>query len=173
MLTLERSAFLSDGHASEPAPAVEPLGEGGRQTIRYERGSAVYATDGMVGTLRQVVVDEDAGDVQALVVRMAAKNESVLVPPDLVARNVASSLLLNVTREQFVAGAGRSPRFAPRMFTAADRRRLLEATSLLARGDVRRSLVSLSADRVETSDAVIPAAPSSPRRGRLTLFGRR
>jgi hypothetical protein len=39
--------------ATDAAPAAP------RRDIRYERGSTVYALDGPVGTLKQIVIDED------------------------------------------------------------------------------------------------------------------
>jgi hypothetical protein len=122
--------------------------------ICYQRGALVSATDGPVGTLRQVMVDEDKGEVKALVVRMADKHESVLMPPDLVDKSVGSGLLLNVTKAQFTAGASRSPRFDARMFTAADTGRVANLVSLLPRSDPRRSVVAVNGDYVETGNAV-------------------
>src|SRR4029079_15279745 len=85
------------GPGDPPAQASGPSPD----AIHYERGSLIYATDGPVGTLRQIVIDEEMAEVKALVVRLAAKKESVLVPPELVAKSAGAGLLLNVTREQF------------------------------------------------------------------------
>jgi hypothetical protein len=146
-----------------------------RQAVSYKRGSRVYATDGPVGTLRQVVIDEDMGEVKALVVRLTTKNESVLVPPDLVDKCINGALQLNVTKAQFSAGATRSPRFNRRMFTGADSRQVARAIPLVFRGDWRRSVVRLSRDTVETSDTleVKPdPQPAGPRRPRWMPFKR-
>jgi sporulation protein YlmC with PRC-barrel domain len=144
-------------------------------SIEYERGALVSAIDGLVGTLRQVIVDEDQGEVKALVVRMSEKNESVLVPPDLVDKGVGSALLLNVTKAQFAAGAGRSPRFDTRMFTAANPDQVANVIPLLPRSDARRSVVDISHERVETSN-VLPASSrresSSVKPAWWTRFGR-
>jgi hypothetical protein len=43
--------------ATDPVPAAERNSP--RRDIRYERGSTVYALDGPVGTLKQIVIDED------------------------------------------------------------------------------------------------------------------
>lgn len=149
-----------------PDEAPEPS----RGVVRYERGSRVYARDGAVGTLRQVVIDEDVGEVKALVVGADDRNESVLVPPDLVESSDGSAIQLTVTRQQFARGASRSPRFDPRMFTAADVKRVAGMIPLLFQGDPRRSVVALSADFVETSDshASIRHAPAE----RLSVWKR-
>jgi len=125
--------------------------------IRYVRGSIVYALDGPVGTLRQVVIDEDVAEVRALVIRMAAKDESVLMPPELVDKCVGKTLLLNVTKEQFAKGASRSPRFDAQMFTRANAKTVSAVIPLAFRGNKQRSLVSISPTAVQTSEVLEPA----------------
>lgn len=146
--------------------------EAPRRDIRYERGSPVYAIDGPVGTLRQVVIDEEMAEVKALVVRLAAKNESVLMPPDLVDKSVGAALMLNVTKAQFAMGASRSPRLEARMFTGADTKSVAKVIPLVFRGNKRRSVVALSNDHVETSDVrgqqILPQS-SPARRSPWTL----
>ncbi|MBW3634713.1 MAG: hypothetical protein KY456_16970 [Chloroflexi bacterium] len=141
--------YLFGPENSQPT-APEPPPQG----IRYERGSLVYAIDGPVGTLRQVVIDEDMAEVKALVVRLATKNESVLVPPDLVDRSADGALLLNVTKEQFALGASRSPRMEARMFTRANIKNVAKVIPIVFHGDRRRSVVNLSGDLVETGEAL-------------------
>jgi hypothetical protein len=146
-----------------------------RPDIRYERGSTVYALDGPVGTLRQIVIDEDVAEVKALVVRMTAKNESVLMPPDLVEKSVGTALLLNVTKDQFLLGASRSPRFESRMFTGADTKTVAKAIPLTFRGNKQRSVVSIAADVVQTSECLElsdPRLPESTRRSWWKRFSR-
>lgn len=173
LLTIHRSEPGLEPVSSEPAevtgqdltPAV----------IRYERGSRVFATDGPVGILRQVVIDEDLGEVKALVIREDTRKELVLVPPDLVDSSAEGALLLQVTREQFHAGASRSPRFNRRMFAAADSRRVMSTIPFVFQGDARRSLVRLFRNAVETG-ASLDTAPRPQARPapqpRWTLFRR-
>ena len=152
--------------AADPIP--EPTPELLEPDISYERGSIVYALDGPVGTLRQVVIDEDVAEVRALVIRMSAKYESVLMPPELVDKCVGKTLLLNVTKEQFAKGASRSPRFDARMFTGADAKTVSAVIPLAFRGNKQRSLVSISDASVQTSEVFEPApasqAPAASRR---------
>jgi hypothetical protein len=162
--------------APEPEPEPTTVPDPPQNEIRYERGSTVYALDGPVGTLRQVVIDEDVAEVKALVVRMAAKSESVLMPPDLVEKSVGTALLLNVTKEQFAVGASRSPRFEVRMFTGADAKTVAKVIPLAFRGSKQRSVVGLAPDCLVTSDvldqAVLPRA--LPGRGpRWNFFQRK
>ena len=125
--------------------------------IRYQRGSAVYATDGPVGTLRQMVIDEDVAEVKALVIQMAERNESVLMPPELVDKCVGKTLLLNVTKAQFAKGASRSPRFDSKMFTGVDARTVAAVIPLTFRGDKQRSVVSISSETLQTSEILEPS----------------
>jgi sporulation protein YlmC with PRC-barrel domain len=143
--------------ATAPVPATEQ--DAPRRDIRYERGSTVYALDGPVGTLKQIVIDEDVAEVKALVVRMTTKNESVLMPPDLVDKSVGTALLLNVTKDQFLMGASRSPRFAARMFTGADIKSVVMVIPVAFRGNKQRSLVSIAGDVVQTSEFLEPSGP--------------
>jgi len=141
--------------AIDPALAAEQ--DAARRDIRYERGSTVYALDGPVGTLKQIVIDEDVAEVKALVVRMTTKNESVLMPPDLVDKSVGTALLLNVTKDQFLMGASRSPRFEARMFTGADVKSVVKVIPVAFRGNKQRSLVSIGGDVVQTSEFLEPS----------------
>jgi hypothetical protein len=159
--------------ATDSLPAAEP--DSPQPDIRYERGSTVYALDGPVGTLKQIVIDEDVAEVKALVVRMTTKNESVLMPPDLVDKSVGTALLLNVTKDQFLLGASRSPRFEARMFTGADTKSVAKVIPLAFRGHKQRSLVSIAGDVVQTSEVLEPSEPRQPdsvRRSWWKRFGR-
>jgi hypothetical protein len=156
--------------APDAVPVVEP--DSPRHDIHYERGSTVYALDGPVGTLRQIVIDEDVAEVKALVVRMAAKNESVLMPPDLVDKSVGTALLLNVTKDQFLLGASRSPRFETRMFTSADAKTVAKVIPLAFRGNKQRSVVSIAGDVVQTSEFLEPSGPRQPESTRRSWWKR-
>lgn len=144
-----------DAGAPGPAP-TEPAAA----AIRFERGSRVYATDGPVGTLRQLVVDPATGTVEALVVRLDGKREAALTPPDLVDRSVGAALFLTISREQFALGASRTPRFDGRQFAKANLRALNQAIRRPAVGDSRRSIGWIGRDAVETRPALEPAAPA-------------
>jgi hypothetical protein len=184
-VNVRRTAVVAedDAGAAEATPRVAPIeylfgpGEAAPadagEAIRYERGALIYAVDGPVGTLKHLVIDEEMAEVKALVVRMSAKNESVLVPPDLVDRSAGDALLLNVTREQFAKGASRSPRFETRMFTRASAETVGKIIPMVFRGDARRSVAGISRNRVETAASrdALPTAPSE-RRSWKRLFAR-
>lgn len=141
---------LTDDASTTPLDRAE-------RAIRYERGSIVFAIDGPVGTLRQVVIDEDVAEVKALVIRMSTTDESVLMPPELVDKCVGTTILLNVTREQFAKGASRSPRFDPRMFTRADTSAVSALIPAAFRGEKQRSISSIAGEAVVTSEVLEPS----------------
>ena len=159
-----------------PNPAAEAGAEQEPNEIRYERGSTIYALDGPVGVLRQVVIDEDRAEVKALVVRLAEKNESVLVPPELVEKSAGAALFLNVSNDQFAQGARRSPRFETRMFTGADVSSVARRIPLVFGGNKQRSVVDLGRDALVTSDFLGPSRRQTPppeRQPKWKPFGRR
>jgi hypothetical protein len=137
---------------SDDAPATQP--DAADRIIRYERGSIVCAIDGPVGTLRQVVIEEDVAEVKALVIRMSTTDESVLAPPELVDKCVGKTILLNVTKKQFAKGASRSPRFDPRMFDRADSRTVGTMIPVAFRGDKQRSIVEIAEDFLQTGEVL-------------------
>ena len=114
------------------AQAGEPAAPPAQSALRFERGGRVYATDGPVGTLRNVVVDAAASRVTALAVRVDGFHDAVLIPPDLVERGAGSALFLAIDRETFVAGARKAVRFAPGAYLRVDPKKLLRnaATAL-------------------------------------------
>src|SRR4051812_6181288 len=136
----------------DDTPSTQP--DAADRAIRYERGSTVYAIDGPVGTLRQMVIDENVAEVKALVIRLSTTDESVLVPPELVDKCVGKTILLNLTKEQFAKGASRSPRFDPRMFTRADAMTVTAQIPFAFRGFKQRSVVSISGDALQTSEVL-------------------
>lgn len=176
-----RSVAENEQDAHENEPAIRPieylfgqtddvptsLPHVTDRTIRYERGSIVCAIDGPVGTLRQMVIEEDAAEVKALVIRVSTTDESVLAPPELVDKCVGKTILLNVTKEQFAKGASRSPRFDPRMFARADSRTVSTMIPVAFRGDRQRSIVEISDDALQTAEVLEPTVsphdPPTPR----------
>ena len=148
-----------EGVELAPVPAAEPIPPElllrRDRDIRYERGGKVYATDGLVGILKQVVVDEAAGEVVALVVAVGgAPGRRILLPPDLVDKTGGSAVFLTVNRARFAEGAAAAPPFEQRRFARANLKALRHR---LAEGRTRRPgrlIVQLGKDYVET-----PAAP--------------
>ena len=134
------------------------------RSIRYERGGRVYATDGVVGTLKQVVVDETAGEVTALVVALSAAPRVVLVPPDLVEKTAGTAVFLSISAAQFNARAPHAPQYDKRRFTKANAKALLAKANAATRRDPRRAVARVGRHFVETPTITLGdrAEPSGP-----------
>src|SRR5215216_2300067 len=93
--------------------------------IRYERNGPVYASDGIVGVLKKVVVNEGAGEVIELVIQVEGGPQMVLIPPDVVDKSSGSALFLTINRVQFAERAAAGPAFVKTHFARADLKSLL------------------------------------------------
>jgi hypothetical protein len=94
-------------------------------SVRYERGGAVYATDGKVGTLKQVVVDESSCEVVDLIVAVDGGDKSILLSPDFVDKTAGSALFLTVSRTQFAERSSSAPEYVKSHFAGIDVKVLL------------------------------------------------
>lgn len=121
--------------------------------IRYERNGAVYATDGKVGTLKRVVVDESLGEVAELVVAIDGKERTVLLTPDLVDKSAGSAIFLTVNRIQFEQRAASAPVFEKKLFEKADVKSLSKRDDATAKLASRRAISRATSDYVETPTA--------------------
>jgi hemin uptake protein HemP len=146
------------------APAIPPELLLRRDSkIRYERNGAVYATDGKVGSLNRVVVDESAGEVVELGVAIDGENRIVLLPPDLVDKTVGSAVFLTISRIQFAQRAASAPAFEKKHFEPADVKALLKRDGRSGGMIPRRAVANAGNDFVETPSAS-PLDRLQPRR---------
>lgn len=118
--------------------------------IRYERNGPVYATDGKVGLLKKVVVDENAGEVVELVIQVDGRDRLVLIPPDVVDKSAGSALFLSINRVQFAERADAGPEYVKSHFAKADIKALLKRDRQGNGANPRRAVASAGADYVET-----------------------
>jgi sporulation protein YlmC with PRC-barrel domain len=133
------------------APAIPPeLLLRRDHSIRYERNGAVYATDGKVGNLKKVVVDENAGEVVELVVAIDGMDRTVLLTPDLVDKSAGSAIFLTINRIQFEQRAGSAPVYEKKLFAKADIKSLLKRDTKRGTAGSRRAISNATADYVET-----------------------
>lgn len=118
--------------------------------IRFERGSPVYATDGRVGVVRQVVIDENALEVVALVIELESTGQRVFISPDLVDKTGGSAVFLAITRQHFQELVAQSPAYRRdrlgKVNLKAALRKHLDARS----GRPRRAIIEAGRDFVET-----------------------
>ena len=134
------------------------------RTLRYERGGMVYATDGKLGTLRQVVVDQRAGEVTALVIEVDRTGQLVLVPPQAVRKTGGSAVFLAGTREQFNAWLPTAPTFEPKKATRANPKSLARVRSNGHPG--RNMILSAGRDFLETGE---PEAVATSQSGAMSV----
>ena len=121
------------------------------RNVRYERGGTIYATDGRVGVLRQVVVDEAAGEVVELIVQVdGAEPRTVLLPPDLVDKTAGSAVFLTVNRVQFTERAATAVAYEKKGFARADVKVLLKNGAEAKDRNPRRAVIVAGRDHLET-----------------------
>lgn len=118
--------------------------------IRYERDGAVFATDGKVGSLKKVVVDENAGEVVELVVAIDGEARNVLLTPDLVDKSAGSAIFLTINRIQFEQRAASAPVYEKKLFAKADIKALLKRDDKSRAAGSRRIISHATVDYVET-----------------------
>ena len=121
------------------------------QTVRYERGGTVYATDGRVGVLRRIVVSEEAGEVEELVIEVDADKRQILVAPDLVDKTAGSAVFLTTNRTQFYERSASAAVYEKAHFGRADGKVVAAngANVPTVRGQ-RRAVANVGRDFVET-----------------------
>lgn len=131
--------------------------------VRFARGGPVYATDGLVGQLRNVVVDEAAGQVVELVITLR-DNQSVVVPIDVVDHTAGNALFLSEARAPFGARVAEASKYERNRFSRVNLKRLLGAAARTEESDPRAVVATAGDDFVETPGvaAVTPAAGASP-----------
>ena len=120
------------------------------RTLRFRRGGSVYATDGRVGDLRQIVVDEAEGALVALAVRPAGARAAVLVSAELVAMTAKGGVFLRENREQFAARIAGAPTYEKRRFAAANLRAVVTNGGRTGQAEPRRGILRAGRDFAET-----------------------
>lgn len=140
--------------AVQEAPSIPPeLLLRRDKCIRYERGGIVYATDGRVGVLRRIVVDEENAEVMELGIEVDGSGSTVLLPPDLVDKTAGSAVFLTVNRVQFTERASGAALYDKAHFVAADLKALLNRVGKPAGLHPRRSVAQAGSDFVEAPTA--------------------
>jgi sporulation protein YlmC with PRC-barrel domain len=120
------------------------------RSLRFERNATIYATDGRVGTLKKVIVDEKAGEVKGLIVELESRGKSILVPVTLVEKTGGTAIFLNLKHDEFFEGAEVAPVYEKRRFKKANGRTVRKNGAQSADGRRREAVIHLGADSVET-----------------------
>lgn len=116
--------------------------------VRYERNGPVYATDGKVGVLKKVAVDEAAGEIVELIIQVDGSERMALIPPDVVDKSAGSALFLTINRVQFAERALAGPAYVKSHFAKADIKALLKRDQSTAHP--KRAIAGAGSDYVES-----------------------
>lgn len=71
--------------------------------FRIERGANAVGTDGILGTVQQIVVDHDTGQLRALIIRSAETGREFELPASYVRQTNGNQVLLALSRTQLAA----------------------------------------------------------------------
>ena len=127
---------------------------------RLERGARVYATDGLVGNLRQVVVDEVTGEVTALVSAPVGTPRVVLMPLEVVDRTAGSAIFITMSRGQFTARVPRAPEYDKRRFVKANVKALVGNAGTSSSGNPRKLVIRVGRYFIETPNMSLAERPA-------------
>ena len=120
------------------------------QSLRFQRNGIIYASDGRVAVLKQVVVEQDAGEVAELVVTVEATGQAIILPAALVEKTGGSAVFLRVNRAQFAEWAGGAPAYEKRRFKKARLRRLRKNGKRAAEQNRRQAVAQIGPDFITT-----------------------
>lgn len=119
-------------------------------TVRYEKDGPIYTTDGKVGTLKKVVVDESTAEVAEIIVAPDGGGELIVLPSDVVDRSAGSALFLTLNRVQFAERVAAGPNYARNHFAKADLKALMHRKDASRQLQPRRSVTNIGNGFVET-----------------------
>jgi hypothetical protein len=119
-------------------------------TVRYEKDGPIYATDGKVGTLKKVVVDESSAEVAEIIVAPDGSQEYLVLPADIVDRSAGAALFLTLNRVQFAERVKAGTNYARSHFAKADLKSLMHRKDAARQLHPRRSVTNVGNTFVET-----------------------
>jgi hypothetical protein len=119
-------------------------------TVRYEKNGPIYATDGKVGTLKKVVVDETNAFVEEIIVAPDGSDALIVLPADVVDRSAGAALFITLNRVQFADHATNGAQYSRNHFSKADLKNLLKRKDASRPLQPRRSVTNVGQDFVET-----------------------
>jgi hypothetical protein len=119
-------------------------------TVRYEKDGPIYATDGKVGSLKKVVVDESTAEVSEIIVAPDGSQEFLVLPADVVDRSSGAALFLTLNRVQFAERVAAGSNYARNHFAKADLRSLMHRKDAARQLQPRRSVTNVGNTFVET-----------------------
>jgi hypothetical protein len=134
-----------------PADAIPPeLLVRRDNTVRYEKDGPIYTTDGKVGSLKKVVVNESTAEVAEIIVAPDGGGELIVLPADVVDRSAGSALFLTLNRVQFAERVAAGSNYARNHFAKADLKSLMHRKDATRQLQPRRSVTNVGNGFVET-----------------------
>lgn len=133
-------------------------------TVRYVKDGPIYATDGKVGQLKKVVVDENTAEVTELIICPDGSSDFIVLPADVVDRSSGDALFITLNRVQFAERQSSGPGYTRNHFAKADLKALLHRKDGSRPLTPRRSVTNVGTDFVETplASAINRLNPTSP-----------
>ncbi|MBA2754171.1 MAG: hypothetical protein H0U40_06875 [Chloroflexia bacterium] len=135
--------------AVEPEEIPAELLQRRDNVVRYARGGPLYATDGLVGHLSQVIVDPAAGTVAEIVVKLP-DDRRIVLPLDLVDRTAGTAIFLSADRAAFAQVVTRAPAFDGDSFGKANLKALKAVVAKVTDKAPRRGIDQVGDDYVVT-----------------------
>jgi hypothetical protein len=131
--------------------------------LRFERGGIVYATDGRIGVLKQIVVDDGAGEVLELLIALDRSDATVSLPPEAVDKTAGSAVFLVANREAVLARNVPTPTHPTRLLKVDPKALIGKRTRFPDHTpNPRRTIAQAGKDYVETPP--LPAGARVERR---------
>lgn len=84
--------------------------------FQIQRGAQAEATDGLVGTVEQIVVDRNTGELRALVIRSADGRSEFELPAQFVRRSTGDHVYLGLSREQIASNPRLTQPYDPNQY---------------------------------------------------------
>lgn len=84
--------------------------------FQIQRGAQAEATDGLVGTVEQIVVDRNTGELRALVIRSADGRSEFELPAQFVRRSTGDHVYLGLSTEQIASNPRLTQPYDPNQY---------------------------------------------------------
>lgn len=128
--------------------------------FRIERGAQAEATDGPIGSVEQIVVDRDTGELRALVVRAADGSSEFELPASSIQRATGDHVYLDVSRQELARNPSLAQPYDPTQYVPVYEGPIAQPAATRIAHDTDRPVVT----NVETDAAqvVAPAILAEP-----------
>lgn len=132
----------------------EDLAEEGLQQFRIERGAQVLGTDGLLGTVHQVVMDQMSGRLQSLVVRGEAGMDYEL-PAAYIETSTGDEVRLNIGRADLINHPNLAHPYEPEMYAPVESGQVMPPSAAADQAQDNPMLTNIEENAV---DVVAPAS---------------